>query len=425
MPLPVSRRLRHVLLRALELFVSPVGSDNNDGLHPSRPFKTVQAAVDKAVRLDTATYGIDIILAPGTYAGNVALGQYPGAELITIRSESFDERDTTIISGTVDAYDCGHWEFRHVTISGLLRIRESHISLRGTNHLINSNRDYCIDSAFHSTVTVEDNSAWDTSDLYLTYSSGTVKSWLSIRAHGSADLTGRTVECIYSSAPTWTEGGVWMRTSGTLEALGVTTVNDNLLGYEIKAEGGSAAFIADDDDLPGQGRVSDNTSTVGTGGQSGAADTGRLLLYGHDGIGTATPPTPPPAPVSIAGVFLNAGTNPVGVSAEPIVIGEIADDTYAGAYNASNRTAPISVFIVVNTAFGSSISDISATNATWSGLANDLAPYPIAIPAPASHTLPNNWYEMFELSGTGSTLVEIEMTVNSVPITFELTIILP
>jgi len=76
---------------------------------------------------------------------------------------------------------------------------------------------------------------------------------------------------------------VWLRTSGVLEGLGVTTVNDNLLGYEIKAEGGSAAYIADGDNLPGEGRVGDSTSTIGTGSTRSAGDTGRILFFPNDG----------------------------------------------------------------------------------------------------------------------------------------------
>lgn len=52
-----------------EYFVSPAGDDAASGLSAGEPLKTLQAAVNKALRLDTYGYNIDIQLAAGTYHG--------------------------------------------------------------------------------------------------------------------------------------------------------------------------------------------------------------------------------------------------------------------------------------------------------------------------------------------------------------------
>lgn len=60
---------RVTLTATRNYYVSPTGSNSNNGLSAGAPFLTLQKAVDEAYKLDCSIHNININLADGTYAG--------------------------------------------------------------------------------------------------------------------------------------------------------------------------------------------------------------------------------------------------------------------------------------------------------------------------------------------------------------------
>lgn len=92
------------------IYVSPTGSDTNDGLSAASPLKSVQLALDRA------TAGATINLAPGAYVGDLSTVK-AGTALapITLRGQD-DARSTTaprtVVYGTGHVIDLNHSYYR-------------------------------------------------------------------------------------------------------------------------------------------------------------------------------------------------------------------------------------------------------------------------------------------------------------------------
>ncbi|MBI3788054.1 MAG: hypothetical protein HY276_07340 [Ignavibacteriales bacterium] len=69
-------------------YVSPTGSDSNDGLCLGQAFLTIQKAVDVASIVINNGYNITIQLANGTYTTGAVLKRYSGSGVITIQGNS-------------------------------------------------------------------------------------------------------------------------------------------------------------------------------------------------------------------------------------------------------------------------------------------------------------------------------------------------
>jgi hypothetical protein len=99
------------------IYVSTTGSDTNDGLSASQPFKTIQAAIDAVLAYKTISNPTVINVAAGTYNEIVSLPDYQiqtGLSFFTIRgatTATVVTTPTTILSGASlssgYAIDCG------------------------------------------------------------------------------------------------------------------------------------------------------------------------------------------------------------------------------------------------------------------------------------------------------------------------------
>lgn len=69
---------REVLQADRTYYVSPTGSDSNDGLTAGAPFLTVQKAIDTCVGLDFNGFAVTIQLANGTYTGATLIKRMVG-----------------------------------------------------------------------------------------------------------------------------------------------------------------------------------------------------------------------------------------------------------------------------------------------------------------------------------------------------------
>ena len=66
-------------------YVHPTGSDSNNGLSLSTPFRTIQKGVDIASSVDTVIYNITLQLADGAHTGSVSIKPRVGAGTLTIQ----------------------------------------------------------------------------------------------------------------------------------------------------------------------------------------------------------------------------------------------------------------------------------------------------------------------------------------------------
>ncbi len=80
---------REVLTSARQYFVAEGGHDANDGLSADAPKRTIQSAVDQALRVDAAGYTVSILVSVGTYA-RVRIGRpmFDGGKLVLVGDTS-------------------------------------------------------------------------------------------------------------------------------------------------------------------------------------------------------------------------------------------------------------------------------------------------------------------------------------------------
>ncbi len=91
--------VRELLAASRSFHVRTDGDDGNDGLAGSagRAFATIQRAVDAALALDSGLSDIEILVAPGTYAGGVSVaGALPGRGSLILRGIGATAADVVI-----------------------------------------------------------------------------------------------------------------------------------------------------------------------------------------------------------------------------------------------------------------------------------------------------------------------------------------
>jgi hypothetical protein len=105
-------RIRSVLLEPLVLYVSPNGSDLNQGMIASESLRTVQAAVDYLAGVDHQTYLGTIRLDAGSYAG-FSLKNHVGLSSLRIEGAGA----STIIEGEILGEDIySEWQVRSLRV---------------------------------------------------------------------------------------------------------------------------------------------------------------------------------------------------------------------------------------------------------------------------------------------------------------------
>ena len=96
------------------------GSDANDGLDPSRPFKTIQKAVDVTASLDLGIHDIMIHVADGMYDEMITLKPFIGGGSITIRGNPANPQNVHVRSGSAvfrNQESAYNWKIEHLKLS--------------------------------------------------------------------------------------------------------------------------------------------------------------------------------------------------------------------------------------------------------------------------------------------------------------------
>jgi hypothetical protein len=102
--------VRELLSADRTFHVRPDGNDGNDGRANSsaRAFATPQRAIDAALALDLGLYDVEILVAPGTYSGNIeAYGVQAGTGTLTLRGTGSAAADVVLSAATGDAVTMG------------------------------------------------------------------------------------------------------------------------------------------------------------------------------------------------------------------------------------------------------------------------------------------------------------------------------
>lgn len=96
-----------VILADRTYYVSPTGSDGNNGLSAATAFLTVQAAVDAVAVLDIGNHNVTIQLADGTYSGPVTVnGPWTGSGDVTIQGNAGTPANVILSTGALTSVNC-------------------------------------------------------------------------------------------------------------------------------------------------------------------------------------------------------------------------------------------------------------------------------------------------------------------------------
>jgi hypothetical protein len=113
--------MREQLTANRTYYVSPSGSNSNNGLSAGSPFLTIQKAVDVVTRtLDLAQYNVTIQLADGTYTSGATLIAYIGTGAVTIQGNT-GNANAVVINPTntnafVAAQTLNYWNLSYMRI---------------------------------------------------------------------------------------------------------------------------------------------------------------------------------------------------------------------------------------------------------------------------------------------------------------------
>ena len=84
----LGKPVRELLTTDRTYYVSPTGSDSNNGLTAGAPFATIQKAVNTVASLDIGTYNVTIQLANGTYTAGATVSSWIGSGTVTIQGNA-------------------------------------------------------------------------------------------------------------------------------------------------------------------------------------------------------------------------------------------------------------------------------------------------------------------------------------------------
>jgi hypothetical protein len=112
---------RELLTANRNYYVSPSGSNSNDGLSAGTAFQTIQKAIDVAAGLDASIYQVTINPASGTYAENIEIKNPLGSKPLEIVGNISSPASVIISSATgnaISAVNYNNLRIRGVKIIG-------------------------------------------------------------------------------------------------------------------------------------------------------------------------------------------------------------------------------------------------------------------------------------------------------------------
>jgi hypothetical protein len=99
-----ANQVRERLTADRTYYVSPTGSDSNNGLTSGTPFATIQKAINTVASIDLTTYDVTIQLADGTYTGAAVInGTWVGSGTVTIKGNAGAPANVLLSTGTATA----------------------------------------------------------------------------------------------------------------------------------------------------------------------------------------------------------------------------------------------------------------------------------------------------------------------------------
>jgi hypothetical protein len=99
---------RPILFAPKDFYVNAgTGSDTNDGLTLSTPFKTIQRALQEILRMDNGGYQVTIHVADGTYTGHIVLPRITGGGSVLILGNHANPQNVNCAEGFYTDTSCG------------------------------------------------------------------------------------------------------------------------------------------------------------------------------------------------------------------------------------------------------------------------------------------------------------------------------
>lgn len=185
----------------IKYFVSASGSDTNDGLTSSTPFKTIQKAIDMLPK-DLSGYSAAIDLTDDYHAGFTASGFHGGS--LTFTGASNASVGFTSDINIVDCSSVGFSNLSYVSLQGMLRVSKTHCFISNISFTVNNTGGHAVVIQQSNAVFVDSlqaTSAASSTALFAEYNSNVfIESFLAMPGSGTGIQSTRGAKVAYSNS---------------------------------------------------------------------------------------------------------------------------------------------------------------------------------------------------------------------------------